>query len=155
VLSVGANVEKHGLELQDVELHLPIQVAGFTDFSCSKEHVLNAGEAVFGERFLPPGFLHVPTGYSGTASTIVVSGTPIERPYGIYRAGEGKVEFGPTKAMDYELEFAAIVGKPTKMGDRVKLEDADDHIFGLVLLNDWSGKSMETPSEYRNAAFAQ
>lgn len=140
MLSDSANVEKHGVDLQDVDLHLPIKVAEFTDFSCSKAHVLNAGEAVFAKRFLPPSFLHYPTGYSGTSSTIVVSGTPIQRPNGVYRVGEDKVEFGPSKAMDYELEFAAIIGKPTVRGDSVLLEDADDHIFGLVVLNDWSGE---------------
>ncbi|KAI1849470.1 hypothetical protein JX265_012719 [Neoarthrinium moseri] len=141
-LSDSSVVEKHGFKLEDVVLHLPIAVAGFTDFSCSKEHVLNAGEAVFGKRNLPPGFLHYPVGYAGTSSTVVVSGTPVQRPNGVYRAGE-TIEYGASRAMDYELEFAAIIGKPTKMGDSVKLEDADDHIFGLVLLNDWSARDIQ------------
>ncbi|KAK6217862.1 hypothetical protein LQW54_003150 [Pestalotiopsis sp. IQ-011] len=135
-------LDKYGFKLEDVELHLPINVAGFTDFSCSKEHVLNAGEAVFGKRSMPPAFLHYPVGYGGTSSTIVVSGTPVQRPNGMYRAGE-TVEFGASRAMDYELELAAIIGKPTKMGESVKLEDADDHIFGLVLLNDWSARDIQ------------
>ncbi|ETS80147.1 hypothetical protein PFICI_07676 [Pestalotiopsis fici W106-1] len=142
ILADKAVLDKYGFKLEDVELHLPIKVAGFTDFSCSKEHVLNAGEAVFGKRSMPPAFLHYPVGYSGTSSTIVVSGTPVQRPNGMYRAGE-TVEFGASRAMDYELEFAAIVGKPTKMGESVKLEDADDHIFGLVLLNDWSARDIQ------------
>ncbi|KAH6649132.1 fumarylacetoacetase [Truncatella angustata] len=142
VLSDSTAVNRHGFKLAEVVLHLPITVAGFTDYSCSKEHVLNAGEAVFGKRSMPPAFLHYPVGYSGTSSTIVVSGTPVQRPNGMYRAGE-TIEFGASRAMDYELEFAAVIGKPTKMGESVKLDNADDHIFGLVLLNDWSARDIQ------------
>lgn len=73
---------------------------------------------------------------------MVVSGTPVERPLGQFvdRAAEGNpVVFGPTRALDYELEVAAVVGRPVRAGQRVRAEDADDHIFGLVLMNDWSG----------------
>jgi len=120
-------------------MHLPVKVEAFTDFSCSKEHVLNAGEAVFNKREMPPGFLHFPVGYAGRASSIVVSGTPIRRPHGQFRSN-GEVIFGPSQAVDYELEVGCVIGKPSKLGDRVSLEDAEDHIFGLVLINDWSGK---------------
>ncbi|KAK8017524.1 hypothetical protein PG993_013850 [Apiospora rasikravindrae] len=135
-------VSKFGYKVNDVSLHLPISVAGFFDFSCSKDHVQNMEEAIFGKKGMPPSFLHYPVGYTGTSSSIVVSGTPVRRPLGVTAAG-GSVSFGPTKAMDYELELAAIVGKPTKLGDSVALEDADDHIFGLVLLNDWSARDIQ------------
>lgn len=134
-------IKKFGYTVSNVSLHLPISVAGFFDFSCSKDHVQNMEEAIFGKKGMPPSFLHYPVGYTGTSSSIVVSGTKVQRPLGVSMAG-GSVSFGPTKAMDYELELAAIIGKPTKLGDSVALEDADDHIFGLVLLNDWSGKTM-------------
>lgn len=127
--------------LESVTLHLPLDIGDFTDFSCSRDHVLNAGEAVFGKRELPPGFEYFPVGYHGRASSIVVSGTPIARPRGQYRDAEGKVVFGRTKRLDYELEVAAVVGKPSKLGEPVSIGDADDHVFGLVLLNDWSGRS--------------
>ncbi|KAI0122970.1 fumarylacetoacetase [Xylariales sp. AK1849] len=141
-LSDNSVREKYGFELQDVVMRLPFEISGFTDYSCSKEHVLNAGEAVFGKRSMPPAFLHYPIGYSGTPSSIVLSGTPIQRPNGVYRVGE-TVEFGASKAMDYELELAAIIGKPTRLGESVKLENADDHIFGLALLNDWSARDIQ------------
>lgn len=120
-------------------MHLPVSIGDFTDFSCSKEHVLNAGEAIMGKRFLPPGFLHFPVGYTSRTSSIVVSGTPVVRPRGQFRK-DGAVVYGPSEQMDYELEVACVVGKPSKWGESVHVKDADEHIFGLVLLNDWSGE---------------
>ncbi len=70
-----------------------------------------------------------------------MSDTPIIRPKGQYRDTEGNVIFGPTRRLDYELEIAAVIGKPSKLGEPVKIDDADEHIFGLILLNDWSGES--------------
>ena len=86
--------------------------------------------------------MHYPIGYGGRASSVSVSGTPVVRPYGVYQqdGGEG-VTFGPSQEVDFELEMAAVVGEPSKFGGRVAVKDADDHIFGLVLLNDWSGES--------------
>ena len=131
---------KARISASDAQMHLPIAVADFTDFSCSKDHVLNAGEAIQGVRKLPPGFLHFPVGYSGRSSSIVVSGTPITRPLGQYRDECGCVVFKATRQLDFELEVACIIGKPSKFGVPVRIEDAEEHIFGLVLLNDWSGK---------------
>lgn len=125
--------------VESATLHLPLDIGDFTDFSCSRDHVLNASEAVFGKRELPPGFEHFPVGYHGRTSSIVVSGTPIARPRGQYRDAQGKVVFGLTKRLDYELEVAAVVGKSSTLGEPVSIGDADDHIFGLLLLNDWSG----------------
>jgi fumarylacetoacetase len=124
-------------------LHLPLAVGDFTDFSCSRDHVLNAGEAVFGNRELPPGFEHFPVGYHGRSSSIVISGTPIRRPKGQYRDASGKVIFGPTNRLDYELEVAAVIGAPSQLGEPVTIGNADEHIFGLVLLNDWSGEDLD------------
>ena len=89
-------------DVSDVTMHLPVDIRGFTDFSCSKEHCLNASEVIMKKRSLPPGFLHFPVGYSGRASSIVVSGTPIIRPKGQLRDGE-EVIYGPTQQLDYEL----------------------------------------------------
>lgn len=127
----------------DVQMHLPIAVADFTDFSCSKDHVLNAGEAIQGVRKLPPGFLHFPVGYSGRSSSIVISGTPIARPLGQFRDDQGNVVFDATRQLDFELEVACIIGKPSQFGVPVRIENAEEHIFGLVLLNDWSGKLLQ------------
>lgn len=123
--------------------HLPIQPQDFSDFSCSKDHVLNAGEAVLGKRELPPGFLHFPVGYAGRCSSIVPSGTVIRRPRGQFRSKKGdsgSVVFEASKAVDFELEVACVVGRGSEMGRPVKIEEADEHLFGFVLLNDWSGE---------------
>jgi len=127
--------------VESTTLYLPVAVGDFTDFSCSNNHVLNAGEAVFGKRELPPGFEHFPVGYHGRTSSIVVSGTSVVRPKGQYREGsKGDIVFGATKRLDYELEIAAVIGKSSVLGSPISIENADDHIFGLVLLNDWSGE---------------
>ena len=91
----------------------------------------------------PPAFFNFPIAYQGRASSVVVSVTPIERPMGQYRdrSSEGTpVVFGPSRAVDYELEFAAVVGKPLAMRQRLNATEANDHLFGFVVLNDWSGE---------------
>ncbi|KAH7166213.1 fumarylacetoacetase [Dactylonectria macrodidyma] len=142
VLEDQNNVSKFGTPAGEVVMHLPVEVKGFTDFSCSSEHLLNAGEAVLGVRSFPPASLHLPIGYTGRSSSVIVSGTSITRPYGQYRDGE-EVGFGPSRAVDYELEMGAIIGKPSAFGDRVSVNDADKHIFGLVILNDWSARDIQ------------
>ncbi|KAK7409679.1 hypothetical protein QQX98_008122 [Neonectria punicea] len=142
VLGDEKNVSKHGVPVQEVTMHLPIEVKGFTDFSCSTQHLLNAGEAVMGVRNLPPASLHFPIGYTGRSSSIVVSGTPITRPFGQYCDGE-EIGLGPSRAVDYELEMGAIIGNPSTFGDRVSVNDADEHIFGLVIVNDWSARDIQ------------
>ncbi|PMD39408.1 Fumarylacetoacetase [Hyaloscypha variabilis F] len=129
--------------ISETTLHLPLSIGDFTDFSCSRSHVLNAAEAVFGKRSLPPGFEYFPVGYHGRTSSIVPSGTPIVRPNGQYRDEEGKVVFGATKRLDYELEVAAVIGKPSVLGEPVAIENADEYIFGCVLLNDWSARDIQ------------
>jgi fumarylacetoacetase len=132
-------------DVSAVTLHMPVSVGGFTDFSCSLHHVRNAGRAILNDETPPPGFFNFPIGYNGRASTLVVSGTPIVRPKGhtIDRAAATEkkpISFGPSKAMDYELEVGVIVGKPVPRVQGVNARDADEHIFGMVILNDWSGK---------------
>ncbi|CAN8095655.1 unnamed protein product [Discula destructiva] len=145
LLADSTVVSKYGVLVNQVQLHLPIQVAGFTDFSCSKEHMENGAEAMIGVRSLPPAFHHFPIGYNGRASSVVVSGTEVIRPLGQYFRGldTPEVTFGPSQIVDYELEMAAVIGKPSKLGQRVKVEDADEHIFGLVMLNDWSARDIQ------------
>ena len=130
-----------------VTMQLPMHIGDFTDFSWSKDHVVTAGEAAFGERKMPPGFFHFPLGYGGRSSSIVLSGTPVARPLGQFRSnkGSGDVEFGPCEELDYELELACIVGKPLPKGDIVPASKAGEYIFGVSLLNDWSGSSALVP----------
>lgn len=136
-----SSLPKGSLEdVSEVQMHLPVSIGDFTDFSASKDHCLNASEAIFGQKSLPPAFLNFPIAYAGRASSIIVSGTPIERPLGQYKGPDGVV-FGPSKALDFELEFGAIIGKPLARNQPLDIADAEDHIFGFVIVNDWSGSS--------------
>ncbi|KAF2230156.1 fumarylacetoacetase [Viridothelium virens] len=129
--------------IENVRMHLPVEVGDFTDFSCSADHMLNAGESVTGLRNLPPSFRYLPVGYISRASGVKVSGTPFHRPWGQYRK-DGSVVWAPTEQLDYELEMACIIGKPSKFGTRVKVEDTAEHIFGIVILNDWSARDIQS-----------
>lgn len=129
----------------EAKMHLPVSVGDFTDFSCSRDHCSNASEVTTGKRMLPPAFLHLPVGYGGRCSSIVVSGTEIQRPMGQYPSESNPQEilFQPSKQVDYEMEVGAIISKSTRMGERVSIEQADEHIFGLVLINDWSIRDVQ------------
>ncbi|KAF3354288.1 hypothetical protein VdG1_07753 [Verticillium dahliae VDG1] len=136
-----------------VTMHLPVAIGDFADFSCSLEHVKNAGRIIVNDERPPPAFFNFPIGYQGRASSIVVSGTEIERPWGQFRnpkamgpdapGNEPSIIFGPSQKMDYELELAAIIGKPLPMRQRLNAVDADEHIFGFVILNDWSSRDIQ------------
>lgn len=131
-----------------VQMHLPVAVGDYTDFSCSPSHNRKAGQALMGfAPNLPPGYERLPIGYAGRSSSIVVSGTPIKRPRGQFfkygqeglHGGRKEVVCGPSIWMDYELEMAVVIGKEIHFGDYVTAKEAGDHIFGFLLLNDWSG----------------
>jgi fumarylacetoacetase len=129
--------------IADVTMHLPVQCNDFSDFSCSSDHVENASEAMTGNRSHPPAFFYQPVGYAGRCSSLDVSGTSQVRPLGQYwsgKPGNSEIVFGPSKRMDYELELGAIIGKPLPRRQRLLAKDAAEHIFGFVLVNDWSGK---------------
>lgn len=127
-------------------MHLPIFVRSFTDFYASREHATNVGALFRGpEDALPPNWLHIPIGYNGRASTVVVSGTDVLRPLGqTLPAGGSAPVFGPCKRLDFELELGAVVGTPNRMGDPITVAEAYDMIFGYVLLNDWSARDIQT-----------
>jgi fumarylacetoacetase len=130
------------ISLHDVTLHLPFEVADYTDFYSSEEHARNAAQILRpASPELPPQWRHLPIGYHGRSATVVVSGTPIRRPYG--QTGEGV--FGPTRRLDVEAEVGFVVGVP---GRRVGTGDFEDHVFGVVLVNDWSARDMQA-WEYR------
>lgn len=126
-------------------MHLPIFVRSFTDFYASREHATNVGTMFRGaENALPPNWTHIPIGYNGRASTVVVSGTPIRRPLGQLKdPREAAPRLGPCAKLDIELELGAIVGTPSAMGEPVGVDDAADMIFGYVLLNDWSARDVQ------------
>lgn len=128
-----------------VHMHLPFEVAGYTDFYAGRHHAENVGTMFRGpENALPPNWLSIPIGYNGRASTVVVSGTPVRRPLGQIKPPEADLpHFFPTKRLDIELEFGAVLGQGTNMGEPLTVAEADELIFGYVLLNDWSARDIQ------------
>lgn len=129
--------------MADATLHLPISVTEFTDFYASKNHAFNVGALFRGpENALPPQWTHMPIGYNGRASSVVVSGTPIRRPMGQVKGEQGPM-WAPSRRLDLELELGAIVGAESRLGERVSVAEAEEMIFGYVLLNDWSARDVQ------------
>ena len=140
-----AAVEPMLVRIDDAALHLPFEVAEYTDFYAGRQHATNVGTMFRGaENALPANWLHIPIGYNGRASTVVVSGTDVRRPVGQTRARDAAMPtFGPCRRLDFELELGAIVGTPSKMGEPITVQQARDMIFGYVLLNDWSARDLQ------------
>ncbi len=127
------------------ELLLPLHIGDYTDFYSSREHASNVG-AMFrsAENPLLPNWLHLPVGYHGRASSIVVSGTPVRRPKGQLMAdGAEQPVYEPTRQLDFELEMAFVIGKNTELGQTVSTAEAEDYIFGMLLFNDWSARDIQ------------
>ncbi|WP_328533336.1 fumarylacetoacetase [Micromonospora zamorensis] len=136
-------VEPLLVPLDDVEMLLPIEVADYVDFYSSEHHASNVGQ-IFrpGQPPLLPNWKHLPIGYHGRAGTVVVSGTPVIRPTGQRASAEGPVT-GPSVRLDIEAEVGFVVGVPSPMGRRVSVDDFADHVFGVVLVNDWSARDIQ------------
>jgi fumarylacetoacetase len=131
--------------MREAKLHLPIAVSGYTDFYSSKEHATNVGVMFRGkDNALQPNWLHMPIGYNGRASTVVVSGTKVKRPRGQLKPPNAdSPSFGPCKRLDFELEMGVVVGQPSVMGEMLTEAQAEAMIFGFVLLNDWSARDIQ------------
>jgi len=147
LLSEGA-AERHGVEphlvpFADVRLHLPFRVSEYTDFYASIHHARNVGTMLRGAtNALPPNWLSMPIGYNGRASSVVVSGTPVRRPWGqVLEKGADVPIFSPSRRFDMEVELGAVVG--TASSGPVSVAQADAMIFGYVLLNDWSARDIQ------------
>lgn len=127
----------------EARLHLPLRVSEFTDFYSGKHHAENVGTMFRGpENALPENWLSIPVGYNGRASSVVVSGTDLRRPWGqVKRPDEALPRFAPSARFDFELELGAIVGQPSE--GMISVERAEDMIFGFVLLNDWSARDIQ------------
>ena len=125
---------------------LPVQVPGYTDFYSSREHATNVGSLFRDPKHaLLPNWLEMPIAYNGRASSVVVSGTPVRRPRGQYKHPEReRPSFGPCQKLDMELETGFIVGVGNALGEPIAAADAERHIFGMVLLNDWSARDIQT-----------
>lgn len=132
--------------LSNVQMQLPIKIGDYTDFYSSIDHATNVG-TMFRDpaNALLPNWKHLPVGYHGRASSIVVSGTDFYRPKGQTKPADSEMPvFGPSKSLDFELEVAFIIGKATQLGQSISTDQADDYIFGVTLFNDWSARDMQT-----------
>ncbi|CEL05249.1 Putative Fumarylacetoacetate hydrolase [Aspergillus calidoustus] len=149
LLKDNASLQKEALlPLSEVTTHLPMQIGDYTDFYAGLNHAYNIGVLFRGpDNALQPNYKHLPVAYHGRASSVVPSGTPIHRPQGqilANPAADPKVPiFSPCKRLDIELELAFFVSQPNELGKPVHINNAEDHIFGVVLMNDWSARDIQ------------
>src|SRR5437588_1500791 len=124
----------------DVEMLLPAEIGDYTDFYSSREHASNVGTMLRGpDKALMPNWLFLPVAYHGRASSVVVSGTDLRRPHGQTKADNvDEPTFGPSRNVDFELEMGFFVGPGNALGTPIPIAQAEEHVFGLVLVNDWS-----------------
>lgn len=136
--------------MMDCIMQLPVKINEFTDFYSSYNHAFNVGSLIRGpENAMMPNWKHLPVAYHGRASSVIPSGVPIVRPNGQTKSPDSEYPvFGPTKRLDFELEMGFFVGIPNEMGKPIAIKDAYKHIFGMVLVNDWSGRDIQV-WEYR------
>ena len=129
----------------EAKMHLPCKIGDYTDFYSSIHHATNVGIMFRGpENALMPNWTHIPVGYHGRASSVVISGTPLHRPKGQQRPNlEEPPVYGPCRLMDFELEMAFLVGQGCELGDSIDAKNAQDNIFGMVLMNDWSARDIQ------------
>ncbi len=139
-------IEEAFYELDQVKMMMPVHIPNYTDFYSSIEHATNVGK-MFRDpaNALLPNWKHLPVGYHGRASSIVVSGTEINRPKGQMKPADADQPlFGPCKQLDFELEMAFIINKNTEMGESISTREAEDAIFGMVVFNDWSARDIQS-----------
>ncbi len=130
--------------MAEAELLLPAEIGDYTDFYCSLFHATNVGSMFRPDNPLMPNYKHLPVGYHGRASSIVVSGTAVRRPSGQTKADEAELpSFGPSKLLDYELEVGFFVGPGNTLGHSIPLAAAESHLFGYCLVNDWSARDLQ------------
>lgn len=131
-------------EVESVQLHLPVDIGAFVDFYSSEQHATNVGKMLRPDNPLMPNWKHLPVGYNGRASSVVISGTGIRRPNGqtMPQNAESPV-FGPSRNLDFELEVGFFTGRENQLGGVVSTADAQEFIFGIVLVNDWSARDIQ------------
>lgn len=136
---------EHVHDLDDVTLHLPFAVADYVDFYASEHHASNVGRIFRPDSEpLTPNWRHLPIGYHGRSSTVVVSGTDVRRPHGQRKApGDAAPTFGPSIKLDIEAELGLVVGGSTQIGQSLSVDEAAEHLFGVVLLDDWSARDIQ------------
>lgn len=132
--------------IEDIKMILPVNIGDYTDFYSSREHATNVGVMFRGkDNALMPNWLHIPIAYHGRSSSIIVSGEDIHRPKGQTRPDlNAPPVFGPSKNMDFELEMGFFIGTGNKLGESISTANAEEHIFGMVVVNDWSARDIQT-----------
>jgi fumarylacetoacetase len=136
-------VARHLVSQSEAEMLLPAVVGDYTDFYASIFHATNVGRLFRPDNPLLPNYKYIPIGYHGRASSLVLSGTGVRRPCGQTRDGDAEPRFGPSKALDYELEVGVFVSAGNLLGEAIAIDTADEHIFGVCLVNDWSSRDMQ------------
>jgi fumarylacetoacetase len=137
--------EEAVIAMSEAEMFLPCEIGDYTDFYASLHHATRVGKLFRPDNPLLPNYKHVPIAYHGRASSIVVSGAPVRRPCGQVKEPESDApQFGPSRLLDYELEVGMFIGIGNKLGVPVPIEEADSHIFGLCLVNDWSARDIQS-----------
>ncbi len=133
------------LPAKEIQMHLPVDIGDYTDFYASREHATNVGIMFRGkENSLMPNWLHLPVGYHGRASSVILSGEDIRRPRGqVLPANESSPQFMPSRSLDFELEMGFFIGTGNEQGEPIRADQAHEHIFGMVLLNDWSARDIQ------------
>jgi fumarylacetoacetase len=133
------------IPMTEVDMLLPVEIGDYTDFYSSREHATNVGTMLRGpENALMPNWLHLPVAYHGRASSVVVSGTDLHRPKGQTKASDASApSFGPSRSVDLELEMGVLIGPGNELGRPIPIDDAPEHLFGMVLVNDWSARDIQ------------
>jgi fumarylacetoacetase len=133
------------IPINEVSMHLPVAIGDYTDFYSSLEHATNVGKMFRPDQAaLLPNWKHMPVGYHGRSGSIIPSGQPIHRPCGQLRPDDNAPPvYGPSRLLDFELEMGFIIGKSTELGETVSVDDAMNHIFGMVIVNDWSARDIQ------------
>ncbi|HEV8593001.1 MAG TPA: fumarylacetoacetase [Pyrinomonadaceae bacterium] len=141
---VQRKVAKILVSRSEIEFTIPFKIGDYTDFYCSIYHATNVGSMFRPDNPLMPNYKYVPIGYHGRASSIVISGTDIKRPHGQNRSDAEKPPiFIPAKNLDYEMELGFFVGQGNELGQRMPIPEAENHIFGMCLVNDWSARDIQ------------
>ena len=131
------------LPLAEIEPLLPCEIPDYTDFFASFDHATNVGRLFRPDKPLAPNYKWIPIAYHGRASSIVLSGTPVRRPKGQILDGAAPV-YTPSRMLDYELEVGAFIGPGSRLGEPIPISNAEDHLFGVCLLNDWSARDIQS-----------
>jgi fumarylacetoacetase len=141
--SVQEIARRNLLPQSEVEMQLPLVIGDYTDFYASIYHATNVGKLFRPDNPLLPNYKYVPIGYHGRASSVVASGAKIARPSGQRSVGDAEPTYGPSNRLDYEMELGFFVSSGNKIGETIPVHDAEEHIFGVCLLNDWSARDVQ------------